>query len=131
MTGTRKILAWTGLTLLSLAFLFFGGTKLAGAEMHIENFASWGYPTWFVYVTGAIEVLGAALIIFPATRWIGGGLLAATMAGAVTTHIAHAEWAALALPLVLLAITGTIAWRQRPRALLTRSTTLDPREAGR
>lgn len=44
--------------LVNLAFLMAGGTKLAGVEMHTENFARWGYPNWFKYVTGSVELMG-------------------------------------------------------------------------
>ena len=61
-SGWRKYLLLAVSILLGLAFLGAGGSKLAGAQMHVENFARWGYPAWFQYVTGLIEVLGAPVL---------------------------------------------------------------------
>ena len=42
--------------LLTLAFVLSGGTKLVGADMHVQNFTNWGYPLWFMYITGLVEI---------------------------------------------------------------------------
>ena len=41
--------------LLGAAFLAAGASKLAAIPMQVDAFARWGYPPWFLYVTGAIE----------------------------------------------------------------------------
>jgi uncharacterized membrane protein YphA (DoxX/SURF4 family) len=97
-----------------LGFLFFGGTKVMGDAMHVENFTRWGYPLWFMTVTGVIEVLGAVLIAIPKTRFYGGALLTVTMVGAVFTHIQAGEFAAIPLPLVLGLLAGFVALMNRP-----------------
>jgi len=43
---------------LSLVFLASGGAKLAGLEFEIVAFERWGYPLWFMYFTGVVEVAG-------------------------------------------------------------------------
>ena len=102
--------------LLGLAFLMAGGTKLMGQEMHVENYIRWGYPNWFMYVTGTIEVLGTVLIVIPATRFYGALLLVATMVGAIFTHIQANEPEMLPAPIVLLLLSGFVAWMNRPNA---------------
>ena len=102
--------------LVGLAFLMAGGTKLMGQEMHVENYIRWGYPNWFMYLTGTIEVLGAVLIVIPATRFYGALLLTATMLGAIFTHIQANEPAMLPVPIVLLLLSGFVAWMNRPNA---------------
>ncbi len=100
--------------LLGLAFLGAGGSKLAGAQMHVENFARWGYPAWFQYVTGLIEVLGALMIFLPSTRFHGAVMLVCTMIGAVATHLNSGEASMIGAPLVLMVFSALVAWSHRP-----------------
>ena len=100
--------------LVGLAFLMAGGTKLAGVEMHVENFLRWGYPNWFMYVTGSVELLGAVLIVIPRTRFYGAVLLLATMVGAILTHIQANKIGAIPVPFVLLVLAGFVGWMNRP-----------------
>lgn len=43
--------------LLGVAAIAAGGTKLIGADMHVENFDRFSYPQWFRLVVGAVETL--------------------------------------------------------------------------
>lgn len=72
--------------LLTLAFLAAGGAKLAGVDMMVATFEQIGLGQWFRYVTGVIEVAGAALLWLPGRQLAGAALLGATMVGAVLTH---------------------------------------------
>ncbi len=102
--------------LLALAFLGAGGSKLAGVEQHVTNFDKWGYPLWFMYVTGLIEVGGAAMLPFKRTRFFGAALLVATMTGAILTHIVAGEIGGpMVPPIVLLSLSGYLVWRERAR----------------
>ncbi len=100
--------------LVALAFFASGGSKLAGAEMQVQMFQSWDYPIWFMYVTGVLEVVGAALLLLPASRWNGSLLLSCVMVGAIATHLMFAEFGMLLAPVLLLAATAWIAWTTRP-----------------
>lgn len=82
-----------------LAFIFLasGAAKLAGLEFEIVAFERWGYPLWFMYLTGVIEVAGAALLLIARTRTLAARGLAMFMIGAVGTHVIHAEWGMLAI----------------------------------
>jgi uncharacterized membrane protein YphA (DoxX/SURF4 family) len=99
--------------LLTLAFLGSGATKLLGMEPMPEQFQGWGYPIWFMYLTGLIEVGCAALVAIPKTRLVGGLGLFFTMIGAIGTHLIHAEFGALAAPSVLLILSGSVLWLQQ------------------
>ncbi|HEY0737008.1 MAG TPA: DoxX family protein [Herpetosiphonaceae bacterium] len=103
------------MALLTLGFLFFGGMKLAGAQMNVDNFTRWGYPIWFMYLTGLIEVVGAVLLWPQRTRLIGALLLVATMLGAIATHLVNGEAAFIAMPVVLLLLAAFVAWSNRPQ----------------
>ena len=114
--GKWKGIAITVLSiLLALAFLMAGGSKLAGSEQMVQGFEHWGYPSWFLYVTGAVEVLSAILLLIPSTRFYGAALLVCTMVGAVLTHLKAGETAMLGAPLVLGILAAVVTWSRRPR----------------
>lgn len=73
--------------LLTVAFLAAGLAKLAGAEMMVATFDAVGVGQWFRYVTGVIEIAGAALLWIKGREAIGAGLLLVTMIGAVVAHL--------------------------------------------
>ena len=72
--------------LLSIAFLGAGGAKLAGVDMMVMTFDQIGWGQGFRYLTGAIEVIGVALLWLPRRQVIGAAVLGGTMLGAVLTH---------------------------------------------
>lgn len=76
--------------LLAALFLMAGGSKLAGVEEHVRNFARYGWPDWLRLVVGAVEVISAVLLLFPRAAFFGGGALIAVMAGATYTHLIRA-----------------------------------------
>jgi len=71
---------------LTLAFVGAGGAKLAGVEMMVATFDQIGFGQGFRYFTGAVELLGAALLWLPRRQVIGAAVLGGTMVGAVLTH---------------------------------------------
>lgn len=73
-------------TLLTLAFIGAGGAKLVGVEMMFATFDQIGFGQWLRYLTGLIEVAGAALLWVPRKQVIGAAVLGGTMVGAVLTH---------------------------------------------
>ena len=102
---------------LALIFLAAGGTKLTSPDTHADAFARWGYPMWFLYVIGMVEVAGALLILVPAARFYGAVVLGMTMLGAAYTHLRADELQAVPIPLVLMALAGVVAWGSRsPKA---------------
>jgi hypothetical protein len=83
----------------------------------VQVFDAVGLGQWFRYLTGAIEVAGAVLLLIPVTSFFAGLLLTATMTGAVVTHL-FVIGGNPAPALVLLAMSAFVAWRQKPAALL-------------
>jgi uncharacterized membrane protein YphA (DoxX/SURF4 family) len=118
-TSSRSWQSWLLLVLtvlVAFAFLAAGSTKLLSLPFQIENFERWGYPQWFRYVTGAVEVGAAVLLLLPRTRFWGALVLCATMLGAIFTHI-QAHEAPRAIPAcVFLTLCTLFAWRARPVA---------------
>ena len=84
---TVDVAFWVVQFLLATVFLIVGTTKLAGAQLHVETFEKLGVGQWFRYFTGSVEVIGAIMIIVSRTVVVGAALLAATMIGAIDTHV--------------------------------------------
>ena len=99
--------------LLTLAFLAAGGGKLAADQMHVEGFARWGYPVWFMYLTGALEVACAIGLWISRTRALAALGLVGVMLGAIFTHLTHGEAAMVAPASVLLALATALSWMRR------------------
>jgi putative oxidoreductase len=114
--GKGRLLLWAATGLLAAMFLMAGGTKLMGADMHVESFARWGYPDWFRLAVGATEVVAAALLVMPRTAVLGATLIIAIMAGATFTHLALAdgEAANAVVTVVLLSVAAAIGWARWP-----------------
>ncbi len=98
------IATWVVAALLCLAFLGAGAAKLTAQQMMQQEFANFGYPLWFMFVTGIIEVVSAVLVIIPRTSRIGAGLLICVMVGAILSHLTHGQAAMIGVPVVLLVL---------------------------
>jgi putative oxidoreductase len=103
---------WIVQGLLAFAFIGAASGKLMGKPEMIGLYDAIGIGQWFRYVTGLVELAGAVLLLIPKTRIIGGGLLAATMLGAIATHLFILHSAPTA-PVVLLALTSFVLWGRR------------------
>lgn len=93
-------------------FLLAGALKLTGNPMMVQMFGAIGLGQWFRYLTGTIEVAGAVALLVPAVSAYGAAALAATMVGAILTHLFIVGGSPV-VPILLLASTTTIAWARR------------------
>jgi putative oxidoreductase len=111
-----------GTGLLVLIFLGSGLAKLASLNYELVAFQRWGYPLWFMYLTGAIEVLAGAALLWRRVTALVAAALACFMIGAVLTHALHAEWPMMALATAIMALAFWRGWAGRAdiRALLRR-----------
>jgi putative oxidoreductase len=109
-----SIVLWSATIALAAMFVMAGGSKLAGAPAMVQLFDAIGLGQWFRYVTGTIEIGSAILLLIPSLASRGGLLLAATMAGAVITHLFIVPGNPV-VPMVLLVASLAIAWARRPR----------------
>jgi uncharacterized membrane protein YphA (DoxX/SURF4 family) len=116
-TGKAANVALWVLQVAAAAMLGMAGfAKLFGEPAMIGLFDAIGIGQWFRYVTGALEVLGAVLLLVPALAGVGALLLAGVMAGAVATHL-FVIGGTPAMPLVLLIVVAIIAFGRRERTL--------------
>ena len=95
-------------------FLLTGSAKFLMGQASLDQFEGWGYPPWFAYVTGALELAAAVLLAIRSTRFYGAVLGAVIMIGAALTHIKEPEIGLLPLGIPMLAACVWIAWSLRP-----------------
>lgn len=88
----------------AIAFLAIGASKFEAQSMWIRTFNDIGWGDWFRYFTGAVQVLGAALVLIPRTCRLGISILSGTMIGAalVWVFLLHKPGNA-PIPLIILA----------------------------
>ena len=103
---------WVVQGLLALSFVGAASGKLLGQPEMVGLYDAIGVGQWFRYVTGLVELAGAALILIPKTRVIGAGLLAGTMLGAIAAHLFILHTAPTA-PVALLALVSFVLWGRR------------------
>lgn len=83
----RRFGLWAVKALLAAAFAAAGSAKLVGMQPMVAAFDTIGFGQWFRYLTGTIEVAGAAALLLPALAGFAAVLLAATMVGATAAHL--------------------------------------------
>jgi putative oxidoreductase len=111
-----KVVLWVLQILVALAMLGAGVSKLAGAETMVHEFEAVGLGQWFRYLTGALEIGGAVLLLVPRLSGVGALLLGGVMAGAVVAHLVKLGGSPVPA-LVLLGLLVVIAWGRRGRTL--------------
>ena len=81
------LISWILRLGVAVVFLSVGADKFATKSMWVQLFDRIGFGTWFRYLTGILQVTGAVLVLVPRTFLVGIGILACTMAGAMTVWI--------------------------------------------
>lgn len=100
--------------LLTAVFLVAAGTKFAAMPFEVAGFARFGYPLWFMYVVGALQLLGAVLLWTRGCVAFGARLLAVLMVGAVGSHLNAGDPILMPVPaFVLLILLMALAYTRR------------------
>ncbi len=75
------------LVIISAVFLIMGGTqKVIGTKEMVDNFTFMKLQDYRVWI-GALEILGAVLLVIPKTSTYGAVLISTIMGGAVALHL--------------------------------------------
>jgi len=122
---SANIALWVLQALLGAAFLMAGGAKLAGADPVVQQFDIIGMGQWLRYLTGALEVVAAILLVVPGKSGYGALLVSCIMVGAAAVHLFVLQNSPVA-PLVLLALAAVIVWARlvrEPKARIDRVAT--------
>jgi putative oxidoreductase len=108
-----KTVGWWLLKLLLAAFfLFAGGAKLAGLPDMVDLFERVGFGQWLRYVTAAMELSGAMLLLWPSTTAFGALMLTFVSLGALLAQllVLHED---VVHAIVLVIVLGVIVWTHR------------------
>ncbi|NKM57647.1 DoxX family protein [Rhizobium anhuiense] len=100
-----NVIAW-----LLAAFFFIGayGNTFVSPEI-AADYARWGYPESFRYLTAVCEFTAAVMLIVKPLRLYGSLLGSAVMLAAVATVLFHGEYAHAVPPMVVLGFCGLVA----------------------
>ena len=112
---TKTIISWTLAAFIAFGFLFAGITKLAGTEMQIKNFESWGYPLWFRFPIGLAELIMAVTILIPAYRTLTIYVTFIWTLAAVITHLQAGQAAMIGAPILFSTLAAVILLLQREK----------------
>lgn len=102
---------------------FWPGPTFFGPAYSLK-FEEWGYPGWFRFVVGGLELLCAVLLVIPRRRFrfIGATVLTFVLTGAVTTHLIDDaplyEEVSAPLHLIIVALVALANWPADWRDLL-------------
>jgi hypothetical protein len=114
-------ISWRQVLALALAAFFVVGSlsNIIAPGSIYEEYLKWGYPRWFHFVTGSLELTTAVLLARASTRLWGSALGCAVMLGALATVTLHGEYGHALPPLVVATLTivvGRITWSKRFQA---------------
>ena len=112
ISKNANIALWVAQALVAAMFFMAGGMKMVGPAESVQGFEKIGLGQWFRYFTGALEFVGAVLLLIPGRAAIGASLLACVMVGAVISHLTVLGGSPAAAAGLLVA-TAAIAWFRR------------------
>jgi hypothetical protein len=102
------------LTFVLAAFFVVGSLSnlIAPGPVYAE-YLKWGYPHWFHFVTGSLELTAALLLLRAPSRLSGAALGFAVMIAALVTVLVHGEYAHAVPPCVAAAWSVVVGWIAR------------------
>jgi putative oxidoreductase len=116
-TSRFKVIGFRVLKILfALVFIGAGGAKIYGPPAMVAEFDAIGLGQWFRTFTGALEIIGAIMLLTPKTTGFGALLLAAICGGAFFAQL-FALHGDIIHPIVMAIILLAIAWTQRDQML--------------
>src|SRR5215470_6203914 len=91
--------------------------KFAGVPGVVHNMAADGFFGGKLTLVASLEILSAALFLFPRTRPFGVLVLSSFLGGAICTHVQMGEYGKGIGPSILLALAWVGIWLRHPQAL--------------
>jgi hypothetical protein len=105
-------MSWRQVLPLALAAFFVVGSlsNIVAPRSIIEEYLKWGYPHWFHFVTGSLELVTAVLLARARTRLWGSALGCTVMLAALATVTLHGEYGHGVAPLVAATLSIVVGW---------------------
>ncbi|MEM7126006.1 MAG: DoxX family protein [Chloroflexota bacterium] len=107
-------------TLSALAMGLSGVTKLMVHPDWVIEFNNFGYPIWFMYLIGILQVAAAIGLWISRTRFISAALIVVIMIGAAVSNAMVGKVEDIVVDVVLIALAGLVAWMSRTSWPLSR-----------
>jgi putative oxidoreductase len=117
MIRVRTVILWM-ITILAAAAMVRPGVQKFTSPFWQQMFRVWGYPEHFYLVIGAIEVVAGLGLLVPRFASASAIALAAVMAGAFVTRVAHGNSGVGEM--VFMALLGIVAYGRWPGVLARR-----------
>ena len=111
----KKTIMWILIGLLALQFTSAGLPKFTGSWD--TKFADWGYPSFFVYLIGLVEIVGIIGLFIRKTRKWAVIALMLTMIGAAITHALNDEASRLIHNFILIALLVSVFYLHKVKSL--------------
>ncbi|HEV7921209.1 MAG TPA: DoxX family protein [Thermoanaerobaculia bacterium] len=127
MKTAKLVAAWVLALFLCVTFFRAGIAKFDDASGWSMAFRHWHFPVWFRLFIGVLEVLAAALVLWPRTVGYGAGIMAVVMLGAVGTFAVNHRMHPTPLVTLLLA-TALLLLRYRDALRITPAPLPSPRQ---
>ena len=105
----KNIALWLLQIAVAAVFVISALPKFAGVPIMVQMFGALGLGQGFRYVTAALELGGAVMLLVPTLAGLGAVVLAIIMVGAILAHTLVLGGSAVPA-IVLLAATVTIGW---------------------
>ncbi len=109
-TNVKSTATWAIAILLAVIFFGVGVAKLVSHNMFVVMFHALELPRWFMYVTGAIEIVVSVTLMYPRTVFLGAIGVICLMLGALIVHAMHGQFGLMSLPFLLLVLAVTLGW---------------------
>jgi hypothetical protein len=103
---------WRQVLPFALATFFVVGSlsNIFAPRFIYEEYLAWGYPHWFHFVTGSLELTAALLLFRAPTRLLGSALGCNVMLAALLTVIIHGQYGHAVPPLVVATLSLVVGW---------------------
>ena len=99
-----------------LAVMMSSVLKFAGVPAVVHTMAAEGFAGGKLMLVATLEILSAALFLYPRTRALGVLVLSSFLGGAICTHLQMGEYAKAIGPCTLLTLSWIGIWLRHPQA---------------
>jgi len=110
-------ISWRDVLPFALAAFFVAGSlsNIVAPGSIYEEYLKWGYPPWFHFFTGTMELTAAILLSWKPTRLSGALLGGTVMFAALATVVIRGEYAHAVPPFVAATLSLVVGWISRGR----------------